>query len=111
MLAQAEIISELPLHSIKFHQLQIFKNTRFAVDYKNNPKEFQLFELDEYIEFIIDFTERLNPKFLIERFAGEGPPVHIFGGKRWGLRNDQILQRIENRMKERDTWQGKEYNS
>ncbi|MBN2681382.1 MAG: TIGR01212 family radical SAM protein [Bacteroidales bacterium] len=110
MLNQAEIISSLPLHSVKFHQLQIFKNTKFEKEFISNPQKFNLFDLEEYIEFIIDFTERLNPDFLIERFAGEGPPIYIAGGKRWGLRNDEILNKIEKRMHERETWQGKYFS-
>ena len=109
MLAEAGIISGLPVHNVKFHQLQIIKGTRMALEYKKDPSEFSFFSLDDYIEFIIDFTEQLNPSFVIERFAGEVPP-RFLAGPGWGLiRNDQVLVKIEKRMQERDTWQGKRY--
>lgn len=109
MLDEAEILSELPLTTIKFHQLQIIKNTSFEEEYSNSPQNFNLFSLEDYIEFIIEFVEKLNPSFLIERFAGEVPPAFL-AGPGWGLiRNDQILNLIERKMEEYDTWQGCRY--
>ena len=109
MLKEAEILSELPLNNIKFHQLQIIKDTKMAEQYKLNPEKFTFFTLDDYIEFIVDFLERLNPMFVVERFAGEVPP-RFLEGPGWGLiRNDQILNKVEKRLEERNTWQGKLY--
>lgn len=109
MLAEAEIISKLPLNNIKFHQLQIIKGSSMEPDYQQHPENYTFFQLDEYIEFIVDFLEKLNPSFVVERFAGEVPP-RFLAGPGWGLiRNDQILQKVEKRLEERDTWQGKLY--
>jgi uncharacterized protein len=106
-LKEAEIISALPIQSVKFHQLQIIKDTEIAKQYEKTPEKFSLFTLPEYIEFIIDFTERLNPEIIIERFTGEVPP-RFLAVQHWELlRNDQIIHRIEKRMEERDTWQGR----
>ena len=110
MLAQASVLSKLPLDSIKFHQLQIIKGTLMAKQFKEDPGQFKFFELDEYVDFIIDFIEMINPNFLIERFAGEAPPPFNLTPLVWGLRYYEILQKIENRMAERDTWQGKKYS-
>ena len=75
--------------------------------YKAHPENFNFFELEEYIDFIIRFLERLNPNFVIERFAGEVPP-RFLDGPGWGLiRNDQILNLIEKELKKRNTYQGK----
>lgn len=111
MLKEAKIISKLPLTSIKFHQLQIIRNTKLAEEYKQNPYAFTFFELDKYIEFMVDFVERLNPGFVIERIAGEVPPRFLVGPG-WGLiRNDQILQKFEKKLEERNTWQGRLFES
>ena len=107
MMQEAEILSRLPLNNIKFHQLQIVKNTRMARDYKINPNDYDLFSMDEYIEFIIAFIEKLNPNFIIERFTGEVPP-RFHAGPNWGImRNDQVNLLIEKQLAELDTWQGK----
>lgn len=107
MLAEAAILSDLPLDNVKFHQLQIVKGTKMVIDYKRNPEEFSFFELEEYIDFIVNFVEQLNPKFVIERFAGEVPP-RFQRGPNWGsIRNDAVLQKIERELEKRDSWQGK----
>lgn len=107
MLAEAEILSALPLNNIKFHQLQIIKGTQMENEYHEDPNQFDFFTLDEYIDFIIQFLEKLNPSFVVERFAGEVPP-RFLAGPGWGkIRNDQILNRIEKKLHEKDSWQGK----
>ena len=111
MLNAADIISQLPLTTVKFHQLQIFKNTTMADEYLQHKEAFHLFELEEYIDFVIDFTERLNPNIVIERFAGEVPPRYLLSEPWMKLRYDEVLTRIEKRMEERDTWQGKSYKN
>ena len=111
LVKSADTISTLPLHSIKLHQLQIIKNTRMAVDYRKNPEKYNLFGLEEYLDLVVRFTERLNPDIVIERIAGEVPP-RFNAGPSWGLiRNDQVLQRFEKKLEEYNTWQGKFYNT
>jgi radical SAM protein (TIGR01212 family) len=107
MIKEAAIISKLPLSTVKFHQLQIIKDTAVAEEFKNKPELFHIFKLEEYIDFIIDFTELLNPDIMIERFTAEVPPRFLEAGGFGLLRTDQILQMIEKRMDERNTWQGK----
>ena len=109
MLDAADIISQLPLTTVKFHQLQIFKGTKMAEEYLEHPEHFHLFDLEEYIDFVIDFAERLNPDIVIERFAGEVPPRYLVSEPWMKLRYDEVLSRIEKRMEERNTWQGKEF--
>ena len=78
-----------------------------ANDYLTDPGQFNLFTLEDYIDFIVRFTERLNPAFVIERFTGEAPP-RFQAGPTWGnLRSGQVQMLIEEEMEKRDTWQGK----
>ena len=109
ILDAADIISQLPLTTVKFHQLQIFKGTKMAEEYQAHPETFHLFDLEEYIDFVINFAERLNPDIAIERFAGEVPPRYLISEPWMKLRYDQVLAKIEKRMAERDTWQGKRF--
>ena len=109
MMAQASILSELPLSNIKFHQLQIIKGTKMEKDYKLNPGDYTFFELEEYISFIVDFIEQLNPEFIIERFAGEVPP-RFQAGPGWGMvRNEKIVEMVEAELERRDSFQGKRF--
>jgi hypothetical protein len=109
MLEQSATISELPIKTVKFHQLQIIKGTRMEEEYKNNTGDFDLFSWEEYLEFFISFLERLNPAIVVERFTGEAPP-RFLAGEGWGKkRTDQIVNLIEKRMEELNTWQGRLY--
>jgi uncharacterized protein len=107
MMNEAEIISDLPLDTVKFHQLQIIKGTRMEKEFIANPGEFRLFEFSEYVEFFVKFLEKLNPKIVVERFSGEAPP-ELLARQLWGKkRTEQIVRIIEIRLEELDTWQGR----
>ena len=107
MLGQADVISTLPLKTVKFHQLQIIKGTMMEKEFQQDPSGFELFTWDEYLLFIIRFLERLNPAFVVERFTGEAPP-RFLTGEGWGKkRSDQIVGLVERKMEELDTWQGR----
>ncbi|MDR1227269.1 MAG: TIGR01212 family radical SAM protein [Prevotellaceae bacterium] len=108
-LSQAKILSQLPLHTIKFHQLQVVRNTKMAQDFRANPQDFVRFEVAEYVDFFIDFLERFTPNIVVERFAGEVPPRFRLQSD-WGhIRNEQLLAMLDKRLEERDTWQGRLY--
>ena len=107
MLDACTMINELPLRSVKFHQLQIVKNTRMEKDYAENPSDFERFTLDEYLDFFTDMLERLRPDLYIERFAGEVPPRFV-NETPWGLiRNVELIRLLDQRLEERQTWQGR----
>lgn len=107
LMAQVETINSLPLETVKFHQLQVFKGTTMAEEYDANPERFPFWELAEYIDMFIDMLELLRPDIVVERFASEAPPRYHHG-RNWGLtRNESILSMFERRLTERDTFQGK----
>lgn len=105
-----DVINSLPLDTVKFHQLQIFKDTLMARDYAENPGDYRFWKLEEYIDFFIDLLEQLRPDLVVERFAGEAPPEFHLNPSVWGeVRNERLLQLLEKRLAERDTWQGRLY--
>ena len=109
MLAAASEISELPLNSVKFHQLQIVKGTRMETDYQENPIYYHQFSLEEYVEFIVQFIEKLNPAIVIERFSGEVPPRYLHHSSWKLIRYDAVLRLIEAELERKATWQGRYY--
>jgi len=109
MLKEAEIISELPLKTVKFHQLQIIRGTGMEKEFQSYPSDFENFTWENYLDFIIRFIERLNPAIVVERFTGEAPP-RFLAREAWGKkRTDQFIRLIEKRLEELNTWQGKCY--
>jgi len=111
MLKEVDIISGLPIKTVKFHQLQIIKGTTMENEFKQTPGDFELFGWEDYLDFFISFLERLNPDIVVERFTGEAPP-RFLTGEGWGKkRTDQIVSLIEKRLEELDTWQGRIYQA
>ncbi len=109
LMGMASMINELPLDTAKFHQLQIIKGTAMEREYIASPQDFINFTLSGYIDFFVDFLERLRPSLYIERFAGEVPPRFV-NSTPWGLiRNTELLRLLEQRLEERDTFQGRLY--
>lgn len=110
MLDQVTMLNQLPIQTIKFHQLQIVKGTAMASEYAMFPERFRLFELEEYVDFIVSFIERLRSDVSVDRLSGEVPP-RLIEGKRWeNVRSDNFMQMVERKMIERDTFQAKLYD-
>ena len=110
ILSHADNVSELPLTAIKLHQLQLVKGTVMARQYAENPEMFNMMTAAEYIELVIDFLERLNPEIAVERFVSQSPEQLLLA-PHWGLKNFEFVHKIEKRLEERDTWQGKKVRS
>lgn len=106
ILKHANVVSKLPLTTIKLHQLQLIKGTVMAKQYREHPEWFDLFEVDEYIDLCVDFAERLNPDFIIERFISQSPKQLLIAPD-WGLKNFEFTAKILKRFSERNTYQGR----
>lgn len=100
---QASIVSDLKLDILKIHQLQIIRGTQLADEYTQRP--FKLFTPDEYIDTCIAYLERLRSDIIVERFVSQSPADMLIAPK-WGIKNHEFTNRLVNRMKELDTWQG-----
>ena len=110
MLNHAIEVSNLPIQTLKLHQLQVLNNTIMAHQYQKEPELFRLFTMEEYIDFVVDVIERVNPNVMLERFINQTPPGWLIAPK-WGVKNFEFVAKIDKRLKQRDTWQGKLYSN
>jgi len=109
LLNHATEISKLPIETLKMHHLQIVKQTVMAVQYKRNPESFDLFTSEDYIDFISDFIGFLRPDISIERFASEAPYDLLIAPKWNQMKNFEVVAKIDQKLAEKNTWQGKYY--
>ena len=109
ILSHADEIGKLPITTLKLHQLQLIRNTRMAAEFEKNPENFHLYDVDEYIDLCIDFIERLSPSFVLERFVSQSPKELLIAPD-WGLKNYEFTAKVNKRIKERNTWQGRLFN-
>jgi uncharacterized protein len=105
-LAMADAISSLPVGFLKVHQLQVVSDTLLADMYHNKP--FPTFGYGEYLDFIVDFIERVSPDLIFQRLFATAPD-NILIAPDWGRSRYQILNDIEKRLEERDAQQGSKY--
>ncbi len=107
MLLMADEISTLPVRFLKIHQLQIITDTVLGNIYRTSP--FPVFEYDEYLDFLVDFIERLSSEVVLQRVFATAPDS-ILIAPRWNRLRQEILRDIDERFRKRKTRQGRKYS-
>lgn len=108
LVKQAERLSQLPLTTLKLHQLQLIKGTRMATEYQQHPEDFHLFELDEYVDVVVNYVQHLRPDLVLERFVSQSPS-DLRLAPHWGLKNHEFNALVQKKMKTLGVFQGKQY--
>lgn len=105
-LSDVQSLNQLRPQFVKFHQLQIFKNTAMETEYHEHSERFHSFSVDAYVQFLCDYLERMSPDIVIERFSAEVPPRYL-AVSQWNLlRHDALVRKIEEVLLKRESWQG-----
>ena len=92
-------ISQLPIATVKLHQLQLVKGTRMAMDVEQGLYTVPQFTAEEYIDLCCRIVKRMAPTIAIERFVSQSPDALLIS-PRWGLKNYQFTNLLHNRLKE-----------
>ena len=106
LMAGARTLARLPLDALKFHQLQIVRNTRLANQYRADPASLNLLSPEAYVDAVIDMLEVMPPHFKIQRLGSEVPP-NVLVSPDWGMRLHKFPALFEARLLARETWQGR----
>lgn len=111
VIASIDTINTLPLTTVKFHQLQVFRGTAMAAEYDRDPSAFPFRTAEQYIDLMVEVLRRLRPDMVVERFASEAPPRYHYG-RNWGfLRNETLWSMLEKRLIEQGAYQGEKFLS
>ncbi|NSW44832.1 MAG: TIGR01212 family radical SAM protein [Bacteroidales bacterium] len=103
----AHNINKLPIKAIKFHQLQVIKNTKLAQLYESKEVDVQPLCIDKYIDWVILFLEHLRTDIYIERFTSESPNDMVIA-PHWGnIKNYHVVEMIRKKMNDLETFQGR----
>lgn len=89
---------QLPIDTLKFHQLQIIRHTPMAAEYADYPERFDLFTPERYINLcrrIIHTVNSTRPDIAIERFVSQSPD-NLLIAPRWGLKNHEFTDMLRN---------------
>lgn len=109
MLRTMEYISRLPVWGIKLQLLHILKNTDLGTQFENGELPEPL-TLDEYIDIVLLCLEHLRNDIVIHRITGDGPKKLLLAPL-WSSNKKLVLNRLNNEMNIRDSYQGKSYYS
>lgn len=97
ILQEADILSALPITSLKLHQLQIMQGTPMATEWQQHPERFLSLIAEAYAQLIARFVQRLRPDIHLERFAASAPS-HMVLAPRWGLKPQRVQEIIEKKL-------------
>lgn len=110
MLSTVRGLCALGVDVLKFHQLQIVKDTPLHTiwcaqqngapipsAYKDFP-EINTFSVEEYLELCAEIVKIVPRTTVIERFTAQCPP-QLLAAPRWGLKNYQFVHLLQNRLK------------
>ncbi len=79
LMRQADKIAQLPLSTLKLHQLQIIRGTALAQEYQQHP--WSLPTAEEYIDLVLEYIAHLPASLVLERFVSQSPPKYVIAPK------------------------------
>lgn len=106
MLGTVKFIAGLPIQGVKLHLLHVMKHTVMEKQLLNG--EFELMDMDEYIDIITEAIAMLPPAMVIHRLTGDAPR-NLLIGPMWSLKKWEVLNAIDAKLEEKDLYQGKNY--
>jgi uncharacterized protein len=106
MLATADCLASLPVDAVKIHNLHVVRET--PLEQMHRAGQVRMLELEEYVEVVCDFLERLPPTMVVQRLSGDAPPEYLVAPQ-WCLDKPRLLAAIRQEIKRRDSWQGRLY--
>lgn len=96
------------IQGIKLQLLHILKGTDLAFDFQAG--NFQALDRDEYLNLVEMCLENLDPSIVIHRVTGDGPKDLLIAPL-WASRKREVLNLLHHRMKEHQSFQGKQFIS
>lgn len=98
VVATVDKCCQLPIDSIKLHQLQIVKGTPLLEKWRSGQIDVEPYTLDMYLELCVRIVKRVPRHICIERFLASSPPGMVVAPT-WGIKNYQFTNLLLNRLK------------
>ena len=105
----AERISQLPISTLKLHQMQVLKGTRLENLYDENKSAFADLSLENYVRIVANFLDTLNPEIIVERLTSESPREMVLYPDWNGRKNFEVSHIVNAFMKKNGMFQGRRY--
>ncbi|WP_289748474.1 HNH endonuclease, partial [uncultured Muribaculum sp.] len=109
IMSTIDAVSQLPVDTVKLHQLQVIKGTKLARDLEARLYTVPGYTVDEYIDLCSRIVARLNPSIAIERFTSQSP-ASLLISPQWGLKNYEFTHKLNSYLKTKGIRQGDLFN-
>lgn len=106
MMETAETVARMDVQGIKIHLLHLLKGTPMIKQYEKGMLSF--LSQDDYTNLVVDQLEILPPEMIIHRITGDGPIDQLIGPM-WSTNKWNVLNGIDDALKQRNTFQGIKY--
>lgn len=105
MLQTIDFINRCGVDGVKFHHLQVIKNTALLDQYQRG--EVAVYEkAEDYIPILCDCLEKLDPQIVIHRLASQAASEDLLVAPHWPEGAGQIASMVEAELIKRGTCQG-----
>lgn len=102
---QVDQLNQLPLHSVKVHQLHVFRHTVLADWYEQDPGSFVFPAKEDYFEKAAAWIARLRPDLYVDRVFGDAPLKFVLNPS-WGVRLDRLIREFDAFLLSKNITQG-----
>ncbi len=106
MLETAKILASLRVDGVKFHALYILEGTPLAKLYKEG--QVKELSLEDYAELVAEAISFLPSTTVIHRLTSDPPKDGVLAPL-WLLEKNKVLQKINETLREKALYQGKNY--
>jgi len=93
------------IQGIKLQLLHILKGTDLGTLYETGKLK-EVLTLEAYVDLVITCLEHLPKEIIVHRITGDGPKSLLLAPN-WSGNKKLVLNRIQQEMKKRNTWQGR----
>ena len=107
---QPDLLNRMPLHSVKVHQLHVFRDTPLARDYMEHPGRFDFPSKEAYMQAAAEWLSRLRPDLHVDRLFGDAPLKFVVNPS-WGVRMDTVVAEFDALMERSGLRQGCRFGS
>lgn len=105
VLATLDKVMRLPVDTLKFHQLQVIRDTPLAELYRSGKVELKPYTMEAYMNLCVRIINRVvteRPDIAIERFLSSAPKDMVIAPD-WGIKNHEFVNALHSKLKNLNT--------
>ncbi|MBN3039101.1 MAG: TIGR01212 family radical SAM protein [Candidatus Omnitrophica bacterium] len=106
IMGTARTLANLKVDGVKIHPLHVIKGTKLEQLFWD--KQYKPMSINEYVDLATEFLEHLWPQTVIQRISADCPKEYLVAPL-WLLEKNIVLQKIEDKIAEKESFQGKLY--